>query len=50
MPYKLVKKGDKYEVINSKTGKSHGVHATKEKAQKQMRLLYGIESGWEPTK
>lgn len=45
MPYKVVKKGNKWLTINKETGKVKGTHDTKEKAVAQMRLLYGIESG-----
>ena len=45
MPYQIVKKGEKWEVINKDTRKSHGKHDSKEKAMKQMRLLHGIENG-----
>jgi hypothetical protein len=49
MPYKVVKSSKcpankPYTVVNTETGKSHGC-ATKADANKQMRLLYGIESG-----
>lgn len=49
MPYKIVKRGKKYVVINKETGKVKGTHSSKEKALAQMRLLYGIEHGWKPT-
>lgn len=49
MPYKIEKKGSKYLVINKDTGKVKGTHPSKDKATKQMRLLYGIEKGWKPT-
>jgi hypothetical protein len=50
MPYNIVKEGNKFVVKNSKTGKVHGTHPTRAKAESQMRLLYGIEKGWKPTK
>ncbi len=50
MPYKIEKMGDSFEVINSKTGKKHGKHPTRAKAEAQMRLLYGIENGMKPRK
>jgi hypothetical protein len=50
MPYKIEKRGDKYVVVNEETGDVKGTHDTKEKAVAQMRLLYGIEHGWEPSK
>jgi hypothetical protein len=49
MPYKIVRKGTKFEVINKDTGESHGMHDTMHKAVAQMRLLYGIEGGMKPT-
>lgn len=50
MPYKVVKTSKcpatkPFAVTNTDTGKINGCHETKEKANKQMRLLYGIESG-----
>lgn len=50
MPYKILKRGSKYVVVNKETGKVKGTHATRQKAVKQMRLLYMIESGAKPTK
>jgi hypothetical protein len=35
--------------INTETGKIKGRHSSKEKALRQMRLLYMIESGKKPT-
>ena len=50
MPYKIEKRGDKFVVVNKKTGKVKGTHSSRAKALAQMRLLYGIESGeWKPT-
>lgn len=40
MPYKIVRKGTKWYVINKDTGKSHGAHSNQKKAMAQMRLLY----------
>lgn len=45
MPYKIVKSGDKYKVINEKTGKVHAKGTTKAKAEAQIRFLGGIEHG-----
>ena len=36
---------DEYMVVNTQTGKVHAKHTTKEKAEKQVRLLYGLEGG-----
>jgi hypothetical protein len=49
MPYTIEKRGSKFVVVNKDTGDVKGTHDTKEKAQKQMNLLYGIEGGWHPT-
>lgn len=50
MPYSVEKRGDKWVTINTETGKVKGTHDSKKKAIRQMRLLYGIESGeWKPT-
>jgi len=49
MPYAIRKKGNKWGVINKETGKVKGTHDTREKALRQMRLLYMIESGKKPT-
>jgi hypothetical protein len=50
MPFAIVKHADKsYSVINTETHKVHALHTTKEKAKRQMRLLYGVMHGFEPT-
>lgn len=49
MPYGAFKlNGNKYEVKNVKTGEIHAKGTTKEKAEKQMRLLRAIEHGYKP--
>lgn len=40
MPFKLLKEGTHYKVVNTLTGKIHAKHTTKAKALAQMRLLY----------
>jgi len=50
MPYKIVKRGNKYLTVNKQTGKIKGRHASKKKAVAQMRLLYMVESGKKLTK
>lgn len=50
MPYAIVKKGNKWLTINKETGKVKGAHDSKEKAESQMRLLYGVEHGLKPKK
>ena len=49
MPYTVRKSGNYWLTVNTETGKVKGRHKTKKLAIAQMRLLYGIESGWRPT-
>lgn len=49
MPYDIRKKGSKWETYNKDTGEVKGTHVSREKAVKQMRLLYMVKSGKEPT-
>jgi len=49
MPYQVVKRGDKWQTINSETGDVKGTHSSKESAVKQLRLLYMVEGGKKPT-
>ena len=49
MPYSVRKKGTKFQVINKQTGDVKGTHDSRVKAERQMRLLYGVEHGWKPT-
>lgn len=49
MPYEIRKEGRGYKVINTATGKEHSKKPIpKQRAEAQMRLLYGIESGMIP--
>lgn len=49
MPYELVKFPTGYKVKNTQTGQYKSKRPIpKEKAEAQMRLLYGIESGMIP--
>ena len=50
MPYQIVKKGSKWLTINSETKDVKGTHDSREKALKQMRLLYHVMHGGELTK
>ena len=50
MPYKLVEKKGKWHVVNKETGQDKGASESREKAVAHMRLLNGVEHGWEPTK
>lgn len=49
MPYQISKKGSCYSVINRETKRVHAKCTSKANAEKQMRLLYGVESGWQPS-
>ena len=49
MPYTIRQSGSKFVVVNTETNDVKGRHDTKEKAQRQINLLRGIEHGWEPT-
>lgn len=47
MPYKIIKLNNRcYQVINSQTGQIHAKCTTLKNAKAQMRLLYGIENGY----
>lgn len=51
MPYKIEQRGDNYIVINSESGREVAVHEppdAKEKAERQVRLLEGVEHGMVP--
>ncbi len=50
MPYDVEKRGNKWVTINTETGDVKGTHDTKEKAIRQMRLLYHVKGGGKPTK
>ncbi len=50
MPYEVRhKEGNGYEVVNKDTGEVKAKHATKEDADRQVRLLHAVEHGWEPS-
>lgn len=50
MPYIIRKVGRKYKVVNKRTKRVIGTHATKDKAEKQINLLHAIDHGWKPKK
>lgn len=50
MPYSVQKRGSKFVTINKRTGDVKGTHSTKEKAEKQRRLLEMIKHGGTPRK
>jgi hypothetical protein len=46
MPYALKPSGSGlYSVVNTETGQIHAKHTSKPKAERQLRLLRGIEAG-----
>lgn len=48
MPYAVRRKGNRYQVVNTDTGKVHST-TTKEKADKQLRLLQSIDKNFTET-
>lgn len=50
MPYDVEKRGNKWVTLNTETGDIKGTHDTREKALRQMRLLYHIKGGGKLTK
>ena len=49
MPYSIRPVGEgMYQVINAESGTVHARHTTLAKAEKQVRLLYGLEHGMKP--
>ena len=49
MPYRVRKTDGGYQVVDRDTGKVFSRHTTKEKAERQRRLLEGVRNGWKPT-
>lgn len=50
MPYEIRRAGDKYAVVNVKTGRVHARHTSRAKAQRQLNVLHAVEhSSWRPT-
>jgi hypothetical protein len=49
MPYKIKRTGNKYQVVNTETGQAKSKPTSKAKAERQLKLLRGIEHGWTPT-
>ena len=49
MPYEIRRKGDQWVTYNKETGDVKGTHDSRDKAVKQMRLLYMVKSEKEPT-
>ena len=44
MPYEIKKRGPLYSVVNSETGRIHSRGTSRDKAVRQMRLLYMLEN------
>jgi phage gp16-like protein len=49
LPYSVRKTNGAYQVVDRETGKVHSRHTTKDKAERQRRLLEGVRHGWKPT-
>jgi hypothetical protein len=49
VPYSVRKTDGAYEVVDRETGKVYAQHTTREKAERQRRLLEGVRHGWKPT-
>lgn len=49
VPYEIKRKGSKYQVVNKETGEVKAEATSKSKAERQLRLLRGIEHGWTPS-
>lgn len=49
MPYRIEKVAGGYRVVNLETGKVEAKHTSKRNAERQVRLLRGVEHGWRPT-
>lgn len=50
MPYKILKNGNMFAVVNSVTGKVHSYGTTLAKAQHQINLMNAVDHGWKPKK
>jgi len=49
VPYQLRRVRGGYQVVNAATGQVHAEHTSRDKAQRQIRLLHAVEHGWRPT-
>jgi len=49
LPYTIKETDGAYQVVDRETGKVFSRHTTKEKAERQRRLLEGVRHGWKPT-
>lgn len=46
MPYTVKENGTDFEVVNTDSGEVKAKHATKEAAERQVKLLHQIEKEW----
>ena len=46
MPYKIVKRGSKYAIVNKETGKTVGKSDSRSKAERSVRARLAGEHGW----
>jgi len=49
LPYSIREVDGAYQVVDRETGEVFSRHTTKEKAERQRRLLEGVRHGWKPT-
>jgi hypothetical protein len=49
VPYIVRETNGEYQVVDRETGKVYSQHTTKDKAERQRRLLEGVGHGWKPT-
>lgn len=49
MPYTIKRVGRRYQVVNTETGDVKAESTSKAKAERQLRLLKGLEKGWTPS-
>ena len=50
MPYKIIKRGDKWAIVNKDTGKTVGMSSSKEEVKSSVRARLGGEHGWKPSR
>jgi hypothetical protein len=49
MPYKIVKRGNKFAIVKKSTGETVGTSTSRAKAESSARARMGAEHGWKPT-
>jgi phage gp16-like protein len=49
LPYSVKETDGTYQVVDQETGQVYSRHTTKDKAERQRRLLEGVRHGWKPT-